>query len=531
MGATFTKNIKAEIEAIFNQAYPAHLPGATVLIAEDDKIIYRKAFGMANLELDVKMKPENVLGLASITKQFTSVSILILMEQGKLSLQDPLSKFIPDFPRGNEITLHHLLNHTSGIKDYSRIPELRDTRLDLTPEEIINSVKNLPFEFNPNEKHEYSNSGYVLLGYIIEKVSGMSYGDFIQKNIFDKLAMKNSYYADSEKIIPNRANGYQLYEGDSKNAEYMSTTIPYADGSLMSTVDDMFLWSKAIQNNTLISEKSKRMAFANHSLTNGKLTNYGYGWFINKLAGMTSLEHTGGMEGFTTSGIFVPGKNIYAIVLTNRNDGKGPWSFNIKAVSALLGKPIGEEAPIKLSEKQLKEWVGVYQFDGFIREVTYDNGALYSIREGGRPVKLLPIAKNEFRFENSLATYTFSLKGGKKQAIYADRILKGIGTETVKKQKQISEKETITLPQEILIKYVGGYEPHPSFQIEITMQNDRLFAKVKGQPPVQLFAVTENSFIIKEMDAQVLFNLGTDGTVESLIFSQGGNKMKGNKIK
>lgn len=530
LGVASTKNIKAEIEAIFSEAYPGHLPGATVLIAEDDKIIYRKAFGMANLELNVQMKPENVLGLASITKQFTSVSILILMEQGKLSLQDPLSKFIPDFPRGNEITMHHLLNHTSGIKDYTRIPEFRDkTRLEMTPEEIISSFKNLPLEFNPNEQHAYSNSGYVLLGYIIEQLSGMSYGDFLHKNIFDKLGMKNSYYDDSYKIIPNRANGYQLYEGDYENADYMSPSFPYAAGSLMSTVDDMFLWSKAVQNNTLISEKSKRMAFTNHSLTNGKLTNYGYGWFINELAGMTSIEHTGGINGFSTSGIYVPGKNIYAIVLTNRNDGKGPTTLNLKAVSVLLGKPIGNQAPIKLSEKQLQEWVGAYQFEGFIREITYDNGVLYSAREGGRPFNLIPIANNEFRFENSLATYTFSSKDGKKQAIYADRIEKSIGIETAK--KPIAERATITLAQEILIKYVGFYEPQPSFQIEVKMQNDRLFAKATGQPLVELFAETENSFFIKEIGAQVVFNLNTDGTAKSLTFSQGEMKMEGKKIR
>jgi CubicO group peptidase (beta-lactamase class C family) len=531
LGVASTKNIEAEIDDIFNQAYPANLPGATVLIAKDDKIIYRKAFGMANLELNVPMKPENVLQLASITKQFTSVAILILMEQDKLDLQDPLSKYIADFPRGNEITLHHLLNHTSGIKDYTRIPEFRDkTRLDLTPEEIISAFKNLPLEFNPNEKYDYSNSGYVLLGYIIEKISGMSYGDFIQKNIFDKLGMKNSNYVDTYKIIPNRAYGYQLYEGNYENAEYISPTFPYAAGSLMSTVDDMFLWNKAIHNNTLISEKSKLIAFKNHTLTNGNPSNYGYGWFINEMADITTLEHTGGINGFSTSGIFVPGRNIYAIVLTNRNDGKGPESRNLKAVSILLGKPIVDKASITLSEKQLKKWVGAYQFDDVIRFITFDNGMLYSKREGGRPIKLIPLTENNFRFEEDLfATYNFSLKDGKKQVFYEDRIKKSIGAETDK--TPASERGTLALPQETLIKYVGVYELQPSFQIEIEMQNEGLLAKATGQPPVQLFAETENSFFIKEIDAQIVFNFNTDGTLKSLTFSQGGNKMEGKKIR
>ncbi len=518
------------IDSIFNQAYPANSPGATVLIAKDDKIIYRKAFGMANLELKVKMKPESVLQLASITKQFTSVSILILMEQGKLSLKDHLSKYISDFPRGEEITVHDLLNHTSGITSYTNLPEFRTkTRIDLTPEEIINSIKNLPLEFNPGDKYKYSNSGYCILGYIIEKLTGMSYEQFVQKNIFDKLTMKNSHYANTYKIIPNRASGYQLYEGNYENAEYMSTTIPYAAGSLMSTVDDMFLWSKAIKNNTLISEKSKQKAFANHRLPNGKLSNYGYGWAINELAGCTTLEHTGGINGFSTSGIYVLDKNIYAIVLTNLDDGKGPETVNIKSVSAILGMPVEDKMSIKLSEKQFEKWLGAYQFDDVIRFVTYNNGALYSMREGGRSIKLIPLSENEYRFEGLFATYKFSLKDDKKQVLYSDRIDKSIGIETDK--KQAAERKSIALAQEIISKYVGVYELQPSFQIEIEKKDDLLFVKATGQPTIQLYAETINAFFIKEIDAQVVFNLDTNGIVKSLTFSQGGNKMDGKKIR
>jgi CubicO group peptidase (beta-lactamase class C family) len=526
----FEKNVEAEFDAVFNQAYPINSPGAAVLIAKDNRILYRKAFGMANLELKVQMKSESVFQLASITKQFTSVAILILMEQGKLSLKDSLSKYIADFPRGNEITLHHLLNHTSGIKSYTNLPEFRTkTRLDMAPDEIIGIFKNLPLEFNPSEKYEYSNSGYFLLGYIIEKLSGMSYKDFIQKNIFDKLGMKNSYYADAYKIIPNRANGYQFYEGNYENAEYMSVTIPYAAGSLMSTIDDMFLWNKAIYNNILISESSKLIAFTNHTLTNGNHSNYGYGWAINEIAGITTVEHPGGINGFTTSGIYIPDRNIYSIILTNLDDGKGPEAYNIKLVSTLLGKSITEKPAVTISETALKRWVGAYQFEDVVRFITYNKGVLYSTREGGRPIKLEPLSDDEFRFENSFATYKFSSENGKMKVLYTDRIIKSIGVETDK--KPLAEKEAILLAPEILIKYAGVYELQPSFQIKIEMQNDHLSAMATGQPAVELFAEAENIFFIKEIAAQIVFNLNTDGTVKSLTFSQGGNKMEGKRIK
>lgn len=526
----FTKNTEAEIDAIFNEEYPANSPGAAILIAKDDKVLYRKAFGMANLELGVHMKPENVFQLASITKQFTGVAILMLAEQGKLNLNDSLSKYIPDYPRGGEITLHHLLNHTSGIQSYTNLPEFRaKTRLDMTPEELIGSFKNLPLQFNPGEKYEYSNSGYVLLGYIIEKQSGMSYEDFVQKSIFDRLGMKNSYYANSYKIIPNRATGYQLYEGNYENAEYMSTTIPYAAGSLMSTVDDMFLWSKAIHNNILISEQSKLAAFTNYVLVNGKNTDYGYGWMINELEGIKTVEHAGGINGFTTSGIYIPSRNMYAIVLTNRDDGKGAETPNLKAVSAVLGKPITEKIPVTLSEEELKKWVGAYQFEDVVRFITYEAGVLHSMREGGRPIKLEPLSDHEFQFEDLFTTYTFSVKDGKKQAVYSNRIKKSIGVDTDK--KPISEKESVQLDLKILNKYIGVYELQPSFQIETEVQNGRLFAKASGQPLVELFAESETSFFIKEIGGQIVFNLANNGTVKSLSFSQGGAKMEGKKIK
>jgi Beta-lactamase class C and other penicillin binding proteins len=526
----YSESTEADIDVIFSQAYPSNSPGATVLIAKDDKILYRKAFGMANLELNVPMNPENVLQLASITKQFTSVAILMLMEQGKLSLQDPLSKYIADYPRGNEITLHHLLNHTSGIISYTNLPEFRaKTRLDMTPEEIIDYFKNLPLEFNPNEKYAYSNSGYLLLGYIIEQLSGMSYGDFIQKNIFDKLGMKNSYYADNFRIVLNRATGYQLYEGNYENAEYMSPTIPYAAGSLLSTIDDMFLWNKAIHNNSLISESSKLLASTNHTLSNGKNTNYGYGWTIDEIAGITTLEHTGGINGFTASGIYIPSGNLYSIVLTNLDDGIGAEIHNIKVVSTLLGKPLTDKAAVKISEKELRKWVGAYQFDDALRFITYEDGDLYSVREGGRPFKLVPLSENEFGFENSLTTYTFSSKKGKKQVLYTDRIIKSQGIET--DEKPIAEKAAITLAPEILSKYVGVYELQPSFEITIELQNDRLVAIATGQPTVELFAETEDRFLIKEIGAQIGFNVNADGIIISLTFTQGGNQMEGKKIK
>lgn len=526
-----TKKIELEIDRIINEAYPENSPGATILIAKGDKIIYKKAFGMADMELNVNMKVDNVMQLASITKQFTSVSILMLMEEGKISLNDPLSKFISDYPRGNEITIHHLLNHTSGIKNYTNLSEFRmKTRMDMSPEEIISYFKNVALDFNPGEKYEYSNSGYILLGYIIEKITNTTYEEYIQKNIFDKLKMKNSYYGNHYKIIPNRAKGYQTYDGNFENAEYMSTTIPYSAGSLMSTVYDMYLWKIALKNNTLISEKSKLLAFTDYKLNNGKNNHYGYGWAINEIAGVKTIEHTGGINGFTTSGIYVPGEELYSIILSNLDNGRGPEMINIKIISMLMGDLITKDnTTINLTKKQLDKWVGAYQFEDAIRYIIHEDGKLYSKREGGRPFALEAITENEFRFEGQYASYKFSIKDGKKQVLYTDRIKKNIGKEIDKKPAK--EREFMIIKDDILNKYVGLYSLPQSFEIEIIKRNSQLFAIAMGQEPIGLNAENEQKFFIKEIEAEIIFNINKDGEVESLTFSQGGNKMLGSKKK
>ncbi|MBA3918338.1 MAG: serine hydrolase [Gemmatimonas sp.] len=419
---------EAALDVIFRKAYPANAPGATVLIARGDAVLYRKAFGMADIELRVPMRPENVLQLASITKQFTSVAILMLMEQGKLNLQDPLSKYVAGFTRGDEITVHHLLNHSSGLTSYTNLHAFREkTREDLTPTQIAEYVKPLPLEFAPGSQYAYSNTGYLLLGMIIEQLSGMPYGDFIQKRIFEPLGMAHSTYASNYAIVPNRASGYQLFEGAFEKPDYLSPSIAYAAGSLLSTVDDMLRWNRAVRQNTLISEGSKQLAWTNHRLSDGRFSNYGYGWAINELAGAGTVEHTGGINGYATSGVYVPSRDVYAIVLTNRDDGSGPESNNLRAVSQVLGAPVVEKAALVLNESQLKRWVGTYRFDDVVRIVTFENGSLYSAREGGRPIRLVPLSEHRFRFENRLSTYDFAVVDGQRQARYTDRIIKTVG--------------------------------------------------------------------------------------------------------
>ena len=239
--SSVAQTLEEQLDTYINAQYTAETPGLSVLVAKDGKAIYSKGFGMANLENSVPNAPEHVFEIGSITKQFTAVAILMLEEQGKLSVNDEMTKYIPEYPtQGKTITIHHLLNHTSGIQSYTGMASFRTlARTDMTPTELIDKFKNEPMEFDPGSQFKYNNSGYILLGHIIEVVSGKSYEDFIQTNIFDTLGMAHSYYGSMPRLIPNRARGYSEAENGYRNADYLSLTLPYAAGSIMSTTGDL----------------------------------------------------------------------------------------------------------------------------------------------------------------------------------------------------------------------------------------------------------------------------------------------------
>jgi CubicO group peptidase (beta-lactamase class C family) len=524
------QSLETTIDQLLTTRYPASEPGVTALVAKNGKVVYRKAFGMANLELDIPMNPQHVFEIGSITKQFTSVAILMLMEQGKLSLQDEITVHIPDYPtQGKKITIHQLLNHTSGIKSYTEMESFRSlARTDMSPTELIDVFKNEPMDFDPGEEYRYNNSAYIILGHIIEVVSGQSYAEFVEQQIFRKLGMKNSHYGSMPKIIKHRASGYQPTDTGFQNAEYLSLTLPYAAGSIMSCVDDMLLWAQAIHNNTLISEKSKQLAFTGGRLNNGTPIYYGYGFSIDEINGIPTIEHGGGIFGYETYGIYVPGENMYAIVLTNRN-GQGPTDVTIEIAAHVLGKPFAVASAMTISEEKMKQWTGTYEFEnGVIRYITLQDGSLFSQREGSSNMKLFPVSENEYNFDDSFSGYTFSAEKGKKVAYFNSRIRKSKGLESDKKPP--AAKEAISVDPSILVKYIGTYEIQPGFTITISTEENQIFAQATGQELIEIYPESQTEFFLKVVPAQIVFTTDESGVAQRLTLHQGGQAMEGKKL-
>jgi D-alanyl-D-alanine carboxypeptidase len=390
-------------DRLFSQAYAAGEPGAAVVIAKDGQVLLRKGYGLANLELGVPMRPDMVFEIASITKQFTAAAILLLQERGKLSLEDDVTKYLPDYPtHGRGITLQHLLTHESGIPDYTGLPEWwPQVRQDLTVQQLIALFKDKPLEFSPGEKQAYSNSGYALLGAVIEKASGKSYEDFLEQEIFAPLGMKRSRYGRQSEAVPGRVTGYDRGEdGVYTVGEYTSLTQGYAAGAILSTADDLALWSDALVSGKLLKKTSLARMTTPAKLASGEATAYGYGIGVLDEDGTRILEHGGGTPGFTSDLLILPDRRLVVAVLTNSfYKEPGPDALAYRVTMKVLGKPVEERKAVELDPLTLDAYVGVYRFgETLTRAIFREGNKLVLQRTGGGKHEILPASADDFFF-------------------------------------------------------------------------------------------------------------------------------------
>ena len=523
-----------DLERLLATSYEADEPGAAMIVVDDGEVVYRGARGMADLELGVPLEPDMVFRLGSITKQFTCAAILLLEEQGKLSVADPITEHLPGYPvHGHTITVEHLMTHTSGIFSYTSIPGYMDQeiRKDLTTAQLVDAFKSQEMDFAPGERWSYSNSGYVLLGAIIEKVSGVSYAEFLRVNVFEPLGMKSTHYGGPQ-LIPRRAAGYgRNDDGTYVNARYLSMTQPHAAGSLLSTVDDLARWDAALYGDELLSEASRRRMFTAAKLNSGEATTYGYGFAVGDLRGVPAVFHGGGIFGFTTYGIRVPDERVYVAVLSNGAP-VDPGLVARKAAAIAVGKPFPEWRRIEVDPEILGRYVGVYRIDeSTTRTVTVEDGRLYTMRSGSQRLEALPHSETGFFYEGSLTHFVFVRDDQGKvthMLMYpegADEPEKAVLTD-----EPIERRSAVEVDASLLDRYVGRYELSPSFAITVTREGGQLFVQATGQPRFEVFPESETKFFLKVVDAQVTFVTGAEGRAEALILHQGGIDQRGERV-
>ncbi len=390
--------------------FQADVPGGVVLVAKHGKVILRKAFGTAQMEYGIPMKPEMVFNIASITKQFTAVCILQLVEQGKLSLQDTLTKFYPDWTlNGQQVTIEQLLTHTAGIPDSppDKLIALQGRRGNVNPSEVIAAIENLPLQYAPGSKWRYSNNGYMLLGMIIEKVSGMPYGEYLAKNIFPAANMHHAFYGDDYRIVKKRAASYLHWNGTYMNANNGKVDLAYAAGGIQCTIDDLYQWNLALLSGKLISKPMLDKAFTEYLLPNGKGTGYGYGWFTGNIKGSKVVEHGGNFGGFMTHYNYLPAEDVFVAVFYNFR-GRLPEILSTDLAALMIGKPFLTKE-ITLSDAALLHYTGEYKTadGGGTGFITLDKGVLYYQSKGGNKFRMVPYGKDVFVFDNTVSTAVF----------------------------------------------------------------------------------------------------------------------------
>ena len=316
------------------------IPGLALTIILDGKETKTAAYGFANLELKVPVQPETVFEIGSITKQFTAAGILLLQQEGKLSVDDRINKFFASLPETwTNITVRHLLNHTSGIKSYTGLDGFELTK-HLTQEQFVKKLVAFPMEFAPGDEWKYCNSGYNVLGFIIENVSGKKYWEFISQKIFSRLGMLTTTNREPSSIIPNRAHGYEKKNGVLINRDYDLTDV-FSAGEIASTVGDLAKWNAALDSGKLLTAASKSQMWTSGKLNHGKLTNYGFGWQVEPYEGHKNIGHSGSTSGFSASLQRFPDDKICVIVLCNSDETN---------VATTLAKAIGSfyfKAPVE----------------------------------------------------------------------------------------------------------------------------------------------------------------------------------------
>jgi CubicO group peptidase (beta-lactamase class C family) len=551
------KNDKvAKIQEVLTLAHKYRQFNGTALVAENGKVIYKGGFGMANMEWAIPNTPDTKFRLGSITKQFTSMLTLQLVEQNKIKLDAKISDYLPDYRKdtGQKVTIHNLLTHTSGIPNYTAQPGFFEnvSRNPFKVNEFVKKYASGDLEFEPGSKYNYSNSGYFLLGAIIERVTGKTYEQVLQENIFGPLDMKNSGYDHSDTIVAKRAAGYRKTLDGYTNAAYLDTSIPYAAGSLYSTVEDLYLWDQALYTDKLISAKTKELMYKPF------LEDYAYGWVVTNASFKLNdqpvqiITHDGGINGFSTTIVRFP-KEKHLIVLLD-NTGQNVARVSDRIAKILYTQPydapkmsIAEALDKTIREKGIAAAIMQYRELKAKQIATYDfaenqlNGLGYQLLRSGKAKEAVEIFKLNVEAYPQASNPYDSL--GEAYLAINERDL---AITNYKKSLELNPKNTsaiealkrlenpsapVTVDASVVDAYVGEYELAPGFILRVFREGDKLMTQATGQEKFEIVAESETTFAPRSFPAKLTFVKDSEGHVTGVRLNQGGREINGKKIK
>jgi len=510
-----------------------HFSG-TALVAKSGKVLFSKGYGMADIGKEVPNEPATRYLIGSVTKQFTATLIMQLAAEKKLSIEDPITKYLTDFPKatGDKVTIRHLLTHTSGVPSYTDDGDLMEKReIGATPQEIVATFKNLPLQFEPGTDFRYSNSGYFLLGLIIEEVTGQPYDQYLHTRILQPIGMNNTGYMDyGVKML---ATGYKLDSAKVCPAVKDHTSLPFAAGGLYSTVGDLFLWDQALYGERVLSQELlKQMWTPNLSM-------YGFGWVIDSLYGHKRIWHNGQIDGFVSDFQRLVDDSICIVFLSNNESiPEGQITTGLAAIA--LGQPYSlpvRKTPAKVDPTDLADYVGAYQIGpDTYRLITRQGDSLLSQRTGGAQRLIYPESKDKFfyDFDNS-ATLDF-IRDSAGEVVEHQITQNGTTTSAAKLHGPLADSllevaAVKSVDSTVFDALVGSYQLAPGFVLEIRRRGTQFFSQATGQEEVEIFARSEAEYFLKLVDAQLTFVKDQAGKITSLVLRQGGREIPAPKIR
>lgn len=367
----FSETIDALVQKAMDQG---PISGVSVGIERGGRVIHARGYGFADLENEVPATEETVYRIGSITKQFTAVAIMQLLEEGRLSLEDPVTRYVPEFPTGDhEVTIRTLLNHTAGIPNVTTMQEWWETMaLELSPEQLMATFADAPFDFPPGTRFSYSNSGYFLLGLVVERVSGQPYGGYLNEHLFVPYDLESTTYCTGHQLVPNRASGYRLNEsGEFVPATYVSMSQAYSAGAVCSTVLDLLRWSHGLADGAIVDDDTYERMSRPDTLRDGTRIEYGYGFASAYVEGHHRVSHVGGMLGFAGQIARYDDDDVSIIVLSNTEDAKvAALENDIARVVMGLGERTVRD--LLLAPEEMAVYTGTYDLD--LARVTVEAG-------------------------------------------------------------------------------------------------------------------------------------------------------------
>ena len=405
----------ARMDQIVQSFVTNHEFMGSVLVARDTQVLFSKGYGFANLEWEAANAPNTKFRLGSITKQFTAASILLLEERGKLSISDPVKKYLSDAPAAwDKITIFHLLTHTSGIPSFTGFPDYPKLEpFATTTAELVARFRDKPLEFEPGAKWNYSNSGYLLLTHLLEKISGEAYEKFVQENIFNPLGMKDTGYDSNSAVILHRASGYVHINDRFENASFIHMSVPRGAGGLYSTTEDLLKWEQGLFGGKLL-----KAASLEEMITPFK-DDYAFGLGVRMVGGHKLIDHGGGIEGFNTLLAYYPEDKLTLVVLANVN-GRAPEEIATKLAAVCHGETVtltSERKQIAVDSKLLESYVGKYQIaNGPAIVITLDKSQLFEKLGMQQAFPIFPESQTRFFLKVVDAEIEFSKDAGAEKA-------------------------------------------------------------------------------------------------------------------